>query len=157
VWTTGARLKKSMAAMRRSLSSCLDETRMWRGTERASLEKKPSTSNVTRHITHLMLRPQKCGVLNGWAWYFGSCCDRDSTLPKLCRHKTVGAPSAAMLPSRWGKGVSGPDPAARRMFVTRSNLSDIHLGRWTFLDQSSEVHGCVALEPVSTVIVVCTL
>src|SRR5271168_4052015 len=29
--------------MRRSLSSCLDATRMWRRTERASLEKKPST------------------------------------------------------------------------------------------------------------------
>src|SRR6266403_1632556 len=29
--------------MRRSLSSCLEETRMWRKTERASLEKKPST------------------------------------------------------------------------------------------------------------------
>src|SRR5207245_11654109 len=29
--------------MRRSLSSCLEETRMWRRTERASLEKKPST------------------------------------------------------------------------------------------------------------------
>jgi hypothetical protein len=38
----GGRLKKSMAAMRRSLSSCLDDTRMWRRTERASLEKKPS-------------------------------------------------------------------------------------------------------------------
>src|SRR5262249_52599822 len=31
-----------MAAMRRSLSSCLDATRMWRNTERASLEKNPS-------------------------------------------------------------------------------------------------------------------
>src|SRR6266436_8973995 len=29
--------------MRRSLSSCLEATRMWRRTERASLEKKPST------------------------------------------------------------------------------------------------------------------
>src|SRR5215470_16886988 len=93
----------------------------------------------------LMLRPQKCGVLNGWVWYFGSCRDRDSTLPKLCRHKTVGAPSAALLPSRWGKRASGPDPAVRRMFVTMSNLSDIHLGHRTFLDYSSEVYGCVAL------------
>src|SRR5215471_2629753 len=32
-----------MAAMMRSLSSCLDATRKWRSTERASLEKKPST------------------------------------------------------------------------------------------------------------------
>src|SRR5277367_6345338 len=32
--------------MRRSLSSCLDATRMWRRTERASLEKKPSTRTV---------------------------------------------------------------------------------------------------------------
>src|SRR5580704_12163171 len=32
-----------MAAMMRSLSSCLDETRIWRSTERVSLEKKPST------------------------------------------------------------------------------------------------------------------
>src|SRR5664279_4740447 len=32
-----------MAAMMRSLSSCLDATRMWRRTERTSLEKKPST------------------------------------------------------------------------------------------------------------------
>jgi len=29
--------------MMRSLSSCLDVTRMWRSTERVSLEKKPST------------------------------------------------------------------------------------------------------------------
>src|ERR1019366_9462412 len=29
--------------MMRSLSSCLDETRIWRSTERARLEKKPST------------------------------------------------------------------------------------------------------------------
>ena len=56
-----------------------------------------------------------------------------------------------------GKRVSGPDPVARRMFVTMSNLSDIRLGHRTFLDHSSEVHGCVALEPVSTVIIVCTL
>ena len=32
-----------MAAKMRSLSSCLDATRMWRSAERASLEKKPST------------------------------------------------------------------------------------------------------------------
>jgi hypothetical protein len=31
-----------MAAMMRSLSSCLEATRMWRRTEPASLEKKPS-------------------------------------------------------------------------------------------------------------------
>src|SRR5665213_805715 len=43
VWTTGFSLKRSMAAMMRSLSSCLDATRMWRRTERASFEKKPST------------------------------------------------------------------------------------------------------------------
>jgi hypothetical protein len=36
-------LNSSMAAMMRSLSSCLDLTRMWRSTERVSLEKKPST------------------------------------------------------------------------------------------------------------------
>src|SRR5262249_23052692 len=54
----------------------------------------------------LMLRPQKCGVPSGWAWYFGSCCDQDSTLPELCRHKIVGAPSAAMLPSRWASEFS---------------------------------------------------
>jgi hypothetical protein len=33
-------MKKSTAAMRRSLSSYLDATRMWRRTDRASLEKK---------------------------------------------------------------------------------------------------------------------
>src|SRR2546429_8768580 len=32
-----------MPAMMRSLSSCFDATRMWRRTERANLEKKPST------------------------------------------------------------------------------------------------------------------
>ena len=31
------------AAMMRALSSCFDAIRMWRRTERASLEKKPST------------------------------------------------------------------------------------------------------------------
>ena len=38
-----SRLKKSMAAMMPFLRSCLGETRIWRSTERASLEKKPST------------------------------------------------------------------------------------------------------------------
>src|ERR1700747_1029084 len=32
----------AMKAVRRSLSSCLERTRMWRRTERASFEKKPS-------------------------------------------------------------------------------------------------------------------
>src|SRR5215813_4151535 len=32
----------AMNAIRRSLSSCLERTRMWRRTERASFEKKPS-------------------------------------------------------------------------------------------------------------------
>jgi hypothetical protein len=41
-----------MAAMMRSLSSCLEVTRMWRRTERVSLEKKPSTrlSQETRPL-----------------------------------------------------------------------------------------------------------
>ena len=39
---TGWRLTSSMPAMMRSLSSCFDATRMWRRTERANLEKKPS-------------------------------------------------------------------------------------------------------------------
>ena len=39
----GVAVEMVMAAMMRSLSSCLDATRMWRRTERASLEKKPST------------------------------------------------------------------------------------------------------------------
>ena len=32
----------AIKAVRRSLSSCLERTRMWRRTERASFEKKPS-------------------------------------------------------------------------------------------------------------------
>ena len=43
MWTTGSRLNSSMADIMRSLSSCLDATRMWRNTERVNLEKKPST------------------------------------------------------------------------------------------------------------------
>src|SRR5689334_14485739 len=43
VWTTGRRLTCLMPAMMRSLSSCFEVTRMWRRTERANLEKKPST------------------------------------------------------------------------------------------------------------------
>src|SRR6266480_6361080 len=39
---TGYRLTSSMPAMMRSLSSCFEVTRMWRRTERANLEKKPS-------------------------------------------------------------------------------------------------------------------
>src|SRR5690349_1186665 len=39
---TGSRLRSPMKAIRRCLSSCLELTRMWRNTERASLEKKPS-------------------------------------------------------------------------------------------------------------------
>ena len=39
---TGWRLTSSMPAMMRSLSSCFEATRMWRRTERANLEKKPS-------------------------------------------------------------------------------------------------------------------
>src|SRR6516162_558108 len=39
---TGWRLTSSIPAMMRFLSSCFDATRMWRRTERANLEKKPS-------------------------------------------------------------------------------------------------------------------
>src|SRR4249919_50650 len=39
---TGWRLTSSIPAMMRSLSSCFEATRMWRKTERARLEKKPS-------------------------------------------------------------------------------------------------------------------
>src|ERR1700758_5763264 len=52
--------------MRRCLSSCLEETRMWRRTERASLEKKPSTRlsqepclGVAQHFGHLF---RKLGI-----------------------------------------------------------------------------------------------
>ena len=40
---TGWQLTSLIPAMMRSLSSCFDATRMWRRTERANLEKKPST------------------------------------------------------------------------------------------------------------------
>jgi hypothetical protein len=39
---TGCRLTSLMPSMMRSFSSCFDATRMWRRTERANLEKKPS-------------------------------------------------------------------------------------------------------------------
>ena len=39
---TGYRLTSLMPSMMRSFSSCFDLTRMWRKTERANLEKKPS-------------------------------------------------------------------------------------------------------------------
>src|SRR5271155_646398 len=39
---TGWRLTSSMPAIMRSLSSCFEVTRMWRKTDRANLEKKPS-------------------------------------------------------------------------------------------------------------------
>src|ERR1700736_402856 len=42
VWMTGWRLTSSMPAMMRCLSSCFEVTRMWRKTDRANLEKKPS-------------------------------------------------------------------------------------------------------------------
>src|SRR6185436_16248573 len=42
VWVTGWRFTSSMPAIMRSLSSCFEVTRMWRRTERANLEKKPS-------------------------------------------------------------------------------------------------------------------
>ena len=42
VWMTGWRLTSSMPAIMRSLSSCFEVTRMWRKTDRANLEKKPS-------------------------------------------------------------------------------------------------------------------
>src|SRR6476619_977858 len=42
VWMTGWRFTSSMPAIMRSLSSCFEVTRMWRRTERANLEKKPS-------------------------------------------------------------------------------------------------------------------
>src|SRR6202158_5227691 len=42
VWMTGGRLTSSMPAIMRSLSSCFEVTRMWRKTDRANLEKKPS-------------------------------------------------------------------------------------------------------------------
>ena len=39
---TGCWLMSSMPAMMRCLSSCFEVTRIWRRTERANLEKKPS-------------------------------------------------------------------------------------------------------------------
>jgi hypothetical protein len=39
---TGWRFTSSMPAMMRCLSSCFEVTRMWRKTDRANLEKKPS-------------------------------------------------------------------------------------------------------------------
>src|SRR4029077_14496203 len=42
VWMTGWRFTSSMPAIMRSLSSCFEVTRMWRRTDRANLEKKPS-------------------------------------------------------------------------------------------------------------------
>lgn len=39
---TGRRLMSRMPAMMRCLSSSLEVTRMWRGTDRVNLEKKPS-------------------------------------------------------------------------------------------------------------------
>src|SRR5665647_3789121 len=42
VWMTGWRFTSSMPAIMRSLSSCFEVTRMWRKTDRANLEKKPS-------------------------------------------------------------------------------------------------------------------
>src|SRR3981081_849518 len=39
---TGWRFTSSMPAIMRSLSSCFEVTRMWRKTDRANLEKKPS-------------------------------------------------------------------------------------------------------------------
>jgi hypothetical protein len=42
VWTTWSRLTSLTKAISRCLSSSFELTRMWRNTERASLEKKPS-------------------------------------------------------------------------------------------------------------------
>ena len=42
VWMTGWRFTSSMPAIMRCLSSCFEVTRMWRKTDRANLEKKPS-------------------------------------------------------------------------------------------------------------------
>src|SRR6266581_2873325 len=59
-----------MAAMMRSLSSCLDATRMWRRTERANLEKKPSTRfsqepclGTTRQFSRLFKEAAKAAGL----------------------------------------------------------------------------------------------
>src|SRR5215468_974029 len=40
---TGSRLRSLMNSMMRCFNSCVELTRMWRSTERAALEKKPST------------------------------------------------------------------------------------------------------------------
>jgi hypothetical protein len=42
-WMAGSRLRSLMNSMMRCFSSCFELTRMWRGTERAALAKKPST------------------------------------------------------------------------------------------------------------------
>jgi hypothetical protein len=52
-----------IAAMRRSLSSCLDATRMWRSTERASLEKKPSTRLSQEPCLGVKVNSKRCA---GW-------------------------------------------------------------------------------------------
>src|ERR1700704_699044 len=49
--------------MRRSLSSCLEVTRMWRRTERASLEKKPSTRLSQEPCLGVNVNSNRCA---GW-------------------------------------------------------------------------------------------
>jgi hypothetical protein len=49
------------------------------------------------------------------------------------------------------------DPGRSGDGVARPGFERLLAGHRTFLDYSSEVQGCVALEPVSTVIIVCTL
>src|SRR5260370_28654116 len=49
-----------MAAIMRSLSSCLDATRMWRKTERASLEKRPSTRLSQEPCVGVKVNSKRC-------------------------------------------------------------------------------------------------
>src|SRR5271156_170415 len=65
-----------MAAMRRSLSSCLDATRMWRRTERASLEKKPSMRLSQEPCLGVKVNSKQCAGLTGepGCGLFGDVC-----------------------------------------------------------------------------------
>src|SRR5271166_2379089 len=70
-----------MAAMMRSLSSCLDATRMWRSTERASLEKKPSTRLSQEPCLGVKMnsnRPVGCSASQALV----SCGQADDTMPR---------------------------------------------------------------------------
>src|SRR5215472_1588306 len=104
-----------MAAMRRSLSSCLDATRMWRNTERVSLEKNPSMRLSQEPCVGVKVnskRPAGCCASQAYHRQLDCsppCCHDPILVPPISNEESPNTlpvprmPNSPRMPSSWNR------------------------------------------------------